>query len=54
MKVKINQVREELQKSMLNLDIETAQLQKKELVELEAQLSQPSQCNSSTEEVILP
>lgn len=54
LKVKINQVREELQKSMLNLDLEKAQLQKNELLELEAQLSQPSQTNPSTEEVVLP
>uniref|UniRef100_A0A0P4VX19 Nuclear condensin complex subunit 3 C-terminal domain-containing protein n=1 Tax=Scylla olivacea TaxID=85551 RepID=A0A0P4VX19_SCYOL len=51
LKVKINQVREELQKNMLDLDLEKAQLQKDELLELEAQLSQPCQPNPSTEEI---
>ena len=56
LKVKINQVREELQKSMLNLDFEKAQLQKNELLDLEAHLSQPCQANpsQSTEEVDQP
>lgn len=53
LKVKINQVREELQESMSKLDLEKAQTQKNELLDLEAQLSQPSLVSTTTEEVIL-
>ncbi|XP_050715054.1 condensin complex subunit 3-like [Eriocheir sinensis] len=52
LKVKINQVREELQESMSKLDLEKAQTQKNELLDLEAQLSQPSLISTTTEEMI--
>lgn len=53
LKVKINQLREELQESVSKLDLERAQTQKNKLLDLEAQLSQPSPNTTPTDEVTL-